>query len=311
MPLISVILPVFNTERFIRRCLESIVGQSVSDIEIVIVNDATPDRAMDVVREFAQHDSRFVIVDKEKNEGLMMARKTGYELAKGDYIVFCDSDDLLLPDALRILYDKVVSESADIAMSGYRYIEVSGKTTDAIYRLPYGNTRFEVMKALLEEKLPHNLWANIYKRDLFTQYEYVCFANQTLGEDMMLFYQLVNNSNRIVTADCVLYGYCQNMQSSMHVPLSDPTARKWASLTNSWYEFMVGTGLFPKLVDRRVLKSTYYKLRRGCNFSTVSDCSPAFRHLFYYKQYMSILGFRWGLRFFLYKTWREIFDRLS
>ena len=83
MPIISICIPVYNVEKYVGRCLESILSQSFKDIEIVIVNDCTPDKSMDIVRHYAEVDSRIKIVEHDINHGLMMARRTGYMAAMG------------------------------------------------------------------------------------------------------------------------------------------------------------------------------------------------------------------------------------
>lgn len=226
MPKVSVILAVFNTEPFIGRCLDSIVNQSLRDIEIIIVNDATPDRAMDIVRRYADKDPRFVIVDKKVNEGLMAARKSGYEMATGDGIMFCDSDDYLEQEALAILYETMVKEDADIVVSGHKYLKTDGTVNILISQLPYGSGKEDTIHALLANALTFNLVGKMYNKRLFEAPElYTCLPNQTNGEDCMLFYELVFQSSKIVATGCTTYVYCQNMNSSTWCKLSEEELR--------------------------------------------------------------------------------------
>lgn len=298
-PRISLILPVYNTERFINRCLDSIINQTFRDIEIIIVNDATPDNAMDIVKKYSLSDTRFVIVNKTNNEGLMKARQTGYQIAQGDYIVFCDTDDFLDLKALEILYETIVSENADIVMSGYKYVEVEGKITEKIYSLPFGNDRLGVYRALLEDVIPHMLWGNIYKRELFTDYTYSCFMNQTNGEDFVLFYEIVNHVSKVALTNKSIYYYCQNSESSSQIRLSDDALRKWVFVDNHWFLYMRSLGIFLESVNIKILHRTYSKLLYGYNSKIIIEGLSSLNDLLSYQCLIKYLGFLRGIDMFL------------
>ena len=119
---VSVLVPVYNVERFLPRCLDSLIAQTLRDIEIVCVNDASPDRSAAILADYAARDPRIRIITKTANEGLMMARKTGYTDARGEYLCFCDSDDYMPADALESLYSEALSSGADITV-GEMYLE--------------------------------------------------------------------------------------------------------------------------------------------------------------------------------------------
>ncbi len=113
-PRISVIIPVYNTEKYLRDCLSSVQKQTMSDFEAIIINDQTPDNSMSIAREISNADSRFLIIEHDRNKGLGGARNTGIEAAKGQYIFFLDSDDLIPIDALGLLWDASVSGEYDM-----------------------------------------------------------------------------------------------------------------------------------------------------------------------------------------------------
>ena len=214
MPKISVIVPVYNVEKYIRRCLTSIQQQSLSDIEIVIVNDGTPDDSMAIVRELAQLDDRIKILEHEKNMGLMWTRRTGYLAATGDYITFCDSDDYLPQDALESLYKKAIETGADIVSGNYTYVTASGKKVLKRNKLPYGNKPLDVYKALLCHDMQHSLWGKLFKRSLLHDNDYQSYEHATNGEDGCLLYQIVKHVNEVVQIDKSVYYYVQNSESS-------------------------------------------------------------------------------------------------
>jgi len=296
MPKVSVILPVFNTEPFIGRCLDSIVNQSLCDIEIIIVNDATPDRAMDIVRKYAEKDPRFVIVDKKANEGLMAARKSGYEMAAGDGIMFCDSDDYLEQDALTILYETMVKEDADIVVSGHKYLKTDGTVNILISKLPYGSGKEDAVHALLTNALTFNLWGKMYNKRLFEEPGiYTCLPNQTNGEDCMLFYELVFQSSKIVATGCTTYVYCQNMNSSTHCKLSEEKLRGQIRLSMLWYDFMKRKNIYPNLVERNIMTSVIGKHLRGYPKEIIESGYEKIYHLFCFRSLIKHFGLFQGL----------------
>lgn len=115
-PRISVIIPVYNTEKYLRDCLSSVQNQTMSDFEAIIINDQTPDNSMSIAQEFSKVDSRFLIINHEINKGLGGARNTGIEAAKGQCLCFLDSDDLLPIDAFELLWDALVSGEYDMVI---------------------------------------------------------------------------------------------------------------------------------------------------------------------------------------------------
>ncbi|MDR2107038.1 MAG: glycosyltransferase [Holosporaceae bacterium] len=118
-PKVSVIVPVYKTERFLRECLDSILGQSLRDIEVICVNDASPDNCGAILREYAAKDKRVKIIEHGRNLGSAIARNSGTDAAKGEYIAFADSDDRLHPDMLKILYDEIIKGDFDVAICNY------------------------------------------------------------------------------------------------------------------------------------------------------------------------------------------------
>lgn len=113
MPTISVVIPVYNVERYLRRCLDSVMQQTFSDWEAVCVNDGSSDGSRAILQEFADRDSRFRIIDKE-NGGVSDARNVGVANALGEYVIFLDSDDLIHPQTMEISYALSQRDSSDI-----------------------------------------------------------------------------------------------------------------------------------------------------------------------------------------------------
>jgi glycosyltransferase involved in cell wall biosynthesis len=214
---VAICIPVYNVEKYIRRCLESIVNQTYKDLEIIVVNDCTPDNSMAIVERFAHEDDRIRIIKHEHNKGLMWARRTGYMAASGDYITFCDSDDYLPENAIELLYEEAIKTEADIVSGTLLYMLANGKTVKWNNELNYGNDKESALKSLLLGELRHNLCSKLFKRELLQGYKYQTFEHFTNGEDGCLFYQLIQNTNKIVQIDDITYHYLQNEESSSQV----------------------------------------------------------------------------------------------
>lgn len=214
MPKVTICIPVYNVEQYIGRCLESVLSQSLQDIEVIIVNDCTPDNSMSVVDEYARKDTRIKIINHEQNHGLMWARRTGYMAASGDYITFCDSDDTLPVDAIEKLYDCAIESKADIVSGNIRFIKSNGEENIWYSSLNYGEDVKGIYKSLLKTECTHNLCSKLFKRELLQNHIYETFESFTNGEDGCLFYQVVKNSSRMIQIEEIVYNYYQNVNSS-------------------------------------------------------------------------------------------------
>ncbi|MBE6400947.1 MAG: glycosyltransferase family 2 protein [Verrucomicrobia bacterium] len=222
MPKISVIIPVYNSERYIERCLKSVLTQDFNDIEAIVVNDETPDQSMEIVSRIAKQDSRIRIIHNVVRSGPGIARKQGYEASRGDYLCFLDGDDTLPHNALEILYGHAVSTDAAIVKGNIEFVKETGyRYSWRKNSLPFGNTKEGVFQALLVGAISHNLAGTLFKRDLFVSGEYITIPGMTNGEDALLFYQIVKKTDgSVFVCDDLVYHYHENLLSSTHVKLS-------------------------------------------------------------------------------------------
>ena len=120
-PIISVVIPVYNQEKYVRKCIRSVLEQSFQDFEVIIVNDGSTDKSLAICRKYADRDSRISIFDKQ-NEGRAPARKDGFLRSKGEYICFLDSDDYLLPNALETLYSVARNKDVDMIIGSFQRV---------------------------------------------------------------------------------------------------------------------------------------------------------------------------------------------
>ncbi|MBO6248600.1 MAG: glycosyltransferase, partial [Bacteroidales bacterium] len=131
MPLISVIIPVFNGESYLRSCLESVLSQTLADFEAIVVDDGSTDGSSRICDEFSARDDRIRVIH-QFNQGVSAARNAGLELATGQYIFFIDGDDTIVPETLESLYDAASDGDYDIAASGYSLVKETGEAENHV-----------------------------------------------------------------------------------------------------------------------------------------------------------------------------------
>ena len=127
--MISVIVPVYKVEKYLRQCIESIQRQTYSDLEIILVDDGSPDGCPAICDEYARNDKRIKVLHQE-NGGLSVARNVGLDIAKGEYIAFVDSDDYIKENMYEMLYNKIVMEDADLIICSYDKVDENNNKID-------------------------------------------------------------------------------------------------------------------------------------------------------------------------------------
>lgn len=216
-PLVSIIVPVYKVESYLRRCLDSVISQTYVNLEIILVDDGSPDNCPQICDEYAEKDKRVVVIHK-KNGGLSDARNAGLDICKGEYISFVDSDDWIDRDFVKILINVILCERADIAFANFK--RVSDEKPCKRYTVSKSNNPIEVLdgKVAFRRLLSENgtslviAWGKLYKKLLF---ENVRFPIGLLHEDEYTTYKLLCSSSRIVFLDIPLYFYFQREDSIM------------------------------------------------------------------------------------------------
>jgi len=192
-PKISILVPVFNTEQYLHKCLDSILNQSYKNIEVVCVNDCSCDNSLSILTEYAKKDGRIIIIDKHINEGLPQARKTAFINSTGEYILPVDSDDWIEDNMVERLYSCLVFGEYDMICCGY-YEE---KHNDEYCYFP------QILPENKMEKIKYGIfgfgnskmvWNKLAKREV---YEKVKFSNESNGEDCYITCQTLYHSNRV------------------------------------------------------------------------------------------------------------------
>ncbi|MCI9177744.1 MAG: glycosyltransferase family 2 protein [Clostridia bacterium] len=208
---ISIIVPVYNVEKYVRKCLESLIHQTYQNIEIIIVNANSTDRSKEICEEFAKKDSRIIIVNQE-NKGISVVRNTGLELASGKYIGFVDSDDYIKKDMFEILYHNMQKTEADISVCSFvkvkedeQFIEKQQEKADI---LQYNKE--QALEQLVSEKIGSYVWNKLYKRELFFNIQFPVGRKM---EDLAVMYLIFEKANKIVLTHKIEYYYLQRTSS--------------------------------------------------------------------------------------------------
>ncbi len=214
-PTISVIVPVRNTEDFLRPCVESILTQSYDSLELILIDDCSSDRSGTICDEFASKDSRVKVVHKEKAGGASEARNTGLDLASGDYLAFVDSDDYVCEKMFEVLLQNAVKNNADIAICDYNDVNRDGEVVKRNNHKPIAPgivTTRDALKELITNFSFVVLWNKIYKRRLFDSFRLP--KNVRIGEDAYVMPEIFFRSQKIVAVSEPLY-YYRNTPNSL------------------------------------------------------------------------------------------------
>ncbi len=168
MSKISVIVPIYNAEAYLNRCLDSIINQTYSDLEIILINDGSTDNSLDICLEYASKDKRIVVYN-QTNKGISKTRNKGIELATGDYIGFVDSDDIISPRMYETLYNLMTDEKCLIAGCQYTKFTSSCNFKEDKNYISY--TKEEALKKNLNEEISNFLWDKLIKEELFNDFK--------------------------------------------------------------------------------------------------------------------------------------------
>ena len=303
MPKISVLIPAYNVEKYIARCLDSVIGQTFTDIEIIIVNDGSTDGTASIIDEYATRDSRIRVIDHPENCGLMWVRKTCIEASTGDYLMIVDSDDRIKLDACELLYSAAVNSGADLVVAGYEVCYSDGRKVYKANKLEYGNDTRGVVRAMLEDELKRYEWAKLYVRRLLVDNPPEYLKHFNLCEDEIISYNMAFNVRKAVSISDVVYEYNQIDGSLTHNDnpklFRDMMFAK-SVVRNICYRVDEEIG---ELADVNILKSIHWmiKSRGGSNrrvmVRSVDDFG--FSSILSFPALVRRLGFIKGLNYYL------------
>lgn len=231
MEKISVIVPVYKVEKYLRKCLDNIVNQTYSNLEIIVVDDGSPDNSGNIADEYAAKDNRVKVIHKE-NGGLSDARNTGLAVATGEYVTFCDSDDIPDVREYEVLYNLIKKYDADISFCELQRFcegdEIIKSEEEFIDKEITKNEAF--IKVLMDGNVGNYVWIKLFKRDLF---EGVEFPKGRTYEDIATIYKAMHKANKIAYTNEKLYYYLVGRTGAI---TSNYTEKKVKDAVLSYYE---------------------------------------------------------------------------
>lgn len=204
---VSVIIPVYNSKQYLKQCLDSVVNQTLKDIEIIIVNDGSTDNSIEIIQDYSNNCKNIKVINKQ-NEGCYKARNVGLETAKGEYIAFLDSDDYIEFNMYEKLYSKAKETDADIVSSNYSILENNKiKIVDfssSIELLKKTNNKLIDAENILLDAI---IWSRIFKRQMIVDKGIHFHSDIHAADDAFFHVVTMLNANKIVYIPDILYTY--------------------------------------------------------------------------------------------------------
>lgn len=276
MDLISVIVPVYNVEKYLDRCVESIVNQTYTNLEIILVDDGSPDECPVMCDKWQEKDQRITVIHTT-NGGSARARNLALRAAHGEYISFCDSDDMMRPDMLEKLHTVALEEDADIVECDYSTCEAdifdyhndcaAVRTCDPICALKY-NLHGSVFSQVI--------WNKIYKSSIVVG---VFFVEQKIIDDEFWTYRAIGNATKLARIDEKMYFYRQQNSSIMHQSYS---LKRLAAVEAHVERHEYLKEKYPELVKQSLIRIWFdcrYHGQMASKYLSVDDKHECFAYL--------------------------------
>lgn len=274
MQKISVIIPVYNVEKFLPQCLDSIIHQTYTNLEIIIVDDGSTDNSCEICKKFATHDKRIKIIH-QKNAGVSAARNNGLSHATGDYIHFMDSDDYIDLD----YYEKMITANKNISADIVAGCVVS--QNGPFYEIEYKTK--SILTSLTEKFITTNalsncvIWRYLFKKS-FLQKNHLKFAVGRIFEDMLFIPDAIRIANCVLTVPGTYYHYVYNEKSYLNAANSEKHQEQYKYSENFVNYFIEKYNLTPylqhclqhtiwyKFLSFKILKKVYYTDRKETRY---------------------------------------------
>lgn len=227
MSQVSIVIPIYNAEKKLDKCIHSILNQTFEDLELILVNDGSSDSSLNICRKYERQDKRIIVINK-KNEGSITTRKKGIEASSSDYVMFVDADDWIDRRMVEILYKQSVESSADITVCNTYKVLGNGVLIKKKNKSEYfDNNRIYDKEGIRKELVvayfwghpfPSSLYAKLYKREILESCGEYLNKIHFLGDDLFYNLEMFIKSNRITIIDQALYYYRMGGLTSKYMP---------------------------------------------------------------------------------------------
>lgn len=214
-PLVSVVIPVYNGEAYIEKCIQSVIHQTYYALEIIIVNDGSTDGTAAIVKKYINSDKRIQLIEKA-NGGPALARETALAVAKGTYIQYLDSDDMLLENAIELLVVKAEETNADIVAAPFFFCAVGEPKKQSVPLRFDALSGLEYLRVILRGGAYWSVWSNFQRRSFLQTYPILSAGDIALGEDAIVMIQLLSYAKRVVAIEDPIIDYTIRSSSLSH-----------------------------------------------------------------------------------------------
>lgn len=252
-PLISIIVPVYKVEQYLSKCVDSILNQTYENLEVILVDDGSPDNCGNICDEFASKDDRVRVIHK-KNGGLSSARNAGIDVARGEYFGFVDSDDWIEPEMYEMLLSAARKYDAKVAYGGrYDVDGVTGeKTVGLCPQIDECISGMEMLgRVFIWDNCDSAAWDKLYHRSVFDEIRYPLGL---INEDIAIFYHLMERTDKVAMCPKPMYNYLHRENSITTAKISDKTFH-FVQHTDKIYPYIQQN--YPELADR----ARYFHIR--------------------------------------------------
>jgi len=267
--IISVIIPIYNVERYLDKCIRSVVEQTYKNLEIILVDDGSPDQCGTICDKWAEKDKRIRVIHKT-NGGLSDARNAGLDAATGAYIGFVDSDDYIHPQMYQRLYEELAEYSADLAICGFDRVDVYSNQVIRNENMPSEGLigKKEALLNICRKVTYMVVWNKLYRRELFDNLR---FKYGKISEDIFIMYELIHRCVHILSVPENYYYYVQTPNSIMR---SDKTVAHLDAV-EAYYNMLLfcKSNNYPDLLQEISSKMTdsYIEIREKIQIITPSE----------------------------------------
>ena len=244
--LISIIIPVYKVEKYIHRCLESVINQTYTNLEVILIDDGSPDDCGKICDEYAKKDNRIKVVHKQ-NGGQSEARNQGLEIASGEYIGFVDSDNYIKEDMFEVLYKTMLKYDADITICNI--VKTNNATNECLenYKDIEIYDKSNSMQKLLNNHITNYIYNKLYKRELW---EGIHFPVGKILEDMDVMYRIIEKAKKIICTNKTEYYYFIRQDSSI-AKIDVKVTKDLRNVVNKRYQYLKKER--PDLIDLLII----------------------------------------------------------
>ena len=302
IPMLSIILPIYNVQAYLKKCLDSFSKYLPDDFEVILVDDGSTDQSLEIAKKYSEKFNNFRLFSK-KNEGVSIARNYGLKKANGEWVWFIDSDDIISPSTLHLIRNILKSSNPDIFLFKYFCFKKKiyfPKTSNSCKKI----SKNAAMNTLLQDDYSTFVWNKVFRKNLFKNIQFPIDKNYT--EDLEVSYKLYDAAKIFYLSTDKLYGYRQNTDSISH-NVNDKYIKD-AAITR--YDML-------RFFENSAYSIDIEKLRKETIISIISCLHRINKHDVYYGKFKrfickehlkeNTLGFRYFLEIASFKYFRPLF----